>query len=348
MALLDSGNNEFSTSVTRSGFHYKSRRLRKLLRALTAYQTGPTTQRLNYLKRRITRWVEENTNEAVKRGTLVTRLEQEVDGRLGLLNVNTDSEVETVDPHDRVDQMDDWETQWNGYLKGKFPLLQQIEITDLPSGVPGSYTFTKENVHSEGDRNAALAKLGPIKNPQYAPDYWLILGKLVLTSKLGKYYGRCFSCAAAVIASIVNEPELDHLVVEHVGSIAYDHHLIIVGRENANGLDDSGLNGQMHHWGNAFIIDVWQGNHSGNYQYVALPRQCDYVNGQQLRFFAGYPTNRRGADRSFYQGLRDLRTSPLNQNVMAQVMEQRGDTGVGPETEFVMNPTPPPTWIPRA
>ncbi|WP_182869953.1 hypothetical protein [Stieleria mannarensis] len=335
MPLLSPRDTGFALSVARNKWHFKSRRLCKLLRVLVETQNTPSARNLARLQKRIDRWRDKNPKEVAARGTRLAELEGEVAAALAALNA---PDLDVPEPPDPIDfGGDDIPVLTDAELKRRFPSLQQIQITDLPSGVPGQYTFTPENIHSEGDRNKALARLGPTKNPQDDLLYWLILGKLVTTPKLGSYYGRCFSCAAAVIKCLVSDEDFDDLVIEHVGSIAYDHHLIILGRENADGSTAWGLERQDH-WGDALVIDVWQGNHSGTFQYLYEPREYDYTNGQKLRWFCSYDPAKRAEHRIYLAGLRELRASPLNARVMGQALAHKGDTSVGEAGAWVKDP----------
>jgi hypothetical protein len=356
MPLLSPGNTEFRESVTRGMFHFKSRRLRKLLAALAAFQNDSSGAKLAALAKRLRRWKEENPNELRARGTRVAALEQEIKAMADRMGGEVAREAERDEPvglHEADDSEADVGPFANG-LRRKFAVWTEIEITDKPTGVPGKYNFTEGNSFSEGDRNSALAMLGVEHNPEQNPKYWLALGKLVQTEKLGKYYGRCFSCAAAVIYSLVMDEEYDGLMIEHIGAVRYDHHLVLVGRANANGTDGTGLNGKQAAWGDAVVIDVWQGNLAGDFEYVFLPKDSEYVHGEEQRWFCAFPPEKRGEHRAYAQSVKQLRTAPL----LARVLAQRGDPSTGAEGKSIKNPAyqrwldggkkglKPPQWIP--
>lgn len=79
MALMDRGNTEFKTSVTRSGLHYKSSRLERLLKALVDVQNNPTNaEKLKYVHKRLWRWRQETPKEFAARGTKFDALLAEI------------------------------------------------------------------------------------------------------------------------------------------------------------------------------------------------------------------------------------------------------------------------------
>jgi hypothetical protein len=88
MALLDANNTEFKESVTRTGLHFKSGRLKRLLNALTDVQKNPNDgAKLAYLFKRIHRWKQENPKEFAKRGARVDELLGEIRQRAQQLHV---------------------------------------------------------------------------------------------------------------------------------------------------------------------------------------------------------------------------------------------------------------------
>jgi hypothetical protein len=88
-SLLDPGNQEFRASVTRSNWHYRSGRLKKLLTALEEVQNAgtATAQQITYLHKRLWRWRQKNPGEFSKRGGLFDRLLGDIQARARTLGV---------------------------------------------------------------------------------------------------------------------------------------------------------------------------------------------------------------------------------------------------------------------
>jgi hypothetical protein len=114
----------------------------------------------------------------------------------------------------------------------------------------------------------------------------------------GHCYGRCFSCAAAVIYTLMMDPAFDEYLFEHVGAISYDHHLVLLGRPNAAGVKGEGLDDRKAWATKTVVVDVWQGNLNGNDDFVSLASMNTYA-AARLRFFCAYPVRTRSADREF-------------------------------------------------
>ncbi len=175
-----------------------------------------------------------------------------------------------------------------------------IKITDIPTGRPGVYTFTKDNPHTEADSRLAQArvakKMGVDTNTQSLPEYWIHVGALVRKREPENRFGRCHSCAAAVIHCLIMDPRFDDCMIEHVGSKEHDHHFVLIGRPNANGINDKGL-GDQYSWQDCAVIDVWDGNlpskeNDGIHQYVSDALACGYTKGTMKLFAAFTPQDR--------------------------------------------------------
>lgn len=193
-------------------------------------------------------------------------------------------------------------------LHQKFPVLKKIEITDIPTGVPKEYRFTDTNSFAESDRTQAALILGQAgRHRQYNPKYWLALGKLVTTPRVGRHYGRCLSCASAVIKVLVEDPVYDDLMIEHIGSPNWDHHMVLVGRGNADGTTANGLM-EKGNWGEGIILDVWQGNLSpSGFKYVYTQANCKYVS-KDLKLFCAFTPDKRAEHRAYLAGVPAVHT----------------------------------------
>ncbi|MCX6599616.1 MAG: hypothetical protein NTV70_24950 [Acidobacteria bacterium] len=289
-------------SVTRGWPHWKTGRLDKLVTALTAFQTTPAAAELKYLYKRLYRWIEKNPNEFHARSRLVGQLAYEIERRAVALGASVMAEAREF----RRVTLTSAPQLWTPLVE-LTPLIavhnanwSNIEVTDLPTGVPGEYNFSAGNVFSEGDRNVAIQEMGHGAEVQLNKQYWLRLGLKVLTPQSnGIRYGRCFSCAAAVIYSLVRDQTFDDYTIEHIGSTDFDHHLILVGRSNANGVSEAGLADGWDQWKwTGVIIDVWQARLNGNADYGTLAHQNRYAGGH-LRWFCVYSTGTRAVDRNF-------------------------------------------------
>jgi hypothetical protein len=188
-----------------------------------------------------------------------------------------------------------------------------VNVTDIPiKGNPGKYTFTPENAISESDRTLALIHLGFGRNKETTPEYWLTLGYLM--HKRTEKYGRCFSCAAYAIFCLVAAPELDDILIEHVGAKNFDHHLLLLDRTNADGSSNAGLNSHEL-WQDAYVIDVWQGNLDAADQlpraYLQSAKDHRYAKSD-LKLFATFPPSKRIEHRRFAQRLSDTDLMPKN------------------------------------
>ena len=136
-------------------------------------------------------------------------------------------------------------------------LWERIEVTDLPTGTSGQYTHTENDKKTTTQKGTASGQVLALKldnvdasNVIERPEYWVSLGRLVFASNAA----RCFGCAAAVIYTYCYENRFPNLWLEVVGSAGYDHHFVVVGRENEDIRD-------VDNWGHgAFVIDVWHSN----------------------------------------------------------------------------------------
>jgi len=305
MALLDQNDTRFRTAVALSGPHTPSGELKQLLAALeTVQQQGRRREYLTVLYAAMVQWVTKDPKEVKTRGSLLLALRDEVE---------QEAAVAGFDVSRYSDQFDRAAGDWAAWalqrgrlqraraaLHPHFPALRAIEITDQPTGAAGQYAFTDGNAYSEGDRNLAIGETpeGGGKK-QNEPRYWLRLGRRVLTAQQdGKCYGRCFSCAAAVIYTLVTDPAFDKLLIEHVGSIGYDHHLVLVGRPNATDTAGTGLSDRESWMTKTVAVDVWQGNLNGNDDFISLASMNVYA-AANLKFYCAYAVSTRSADRQF-------------------------------------------------
>jgi hypothetical protein len=79
MPYLSRGNLDFHTSVTRTGLHYKTTRLKKLLTALVDLQDHPSDkQKIAYLHKRMMRWRMKEPKEFAKRNSKFQELLHEL------------------------------------------------------------------------------------------------------------------------------------------------------------------------------------------------------------------------------------------------------------------------------
>lgn len=88
MALLDRGNTDFRASVTRTGLHYKTSRLKRLLKALVKVQDNPTdAAKLQYLFKRCHRWRIKEPKEWAARNSRYEELLGEIRTKARTLNL---------------------------------------------------------------------------------------------------------------------------------------------------------------------------------------------------------------------------------------------------------------------
>ncbi len=307
MPLLDNGNTQFATSVTRSWSpHYKSASLDTLEAALLAVQNNPANGgMLQTLYVRLREWVVAHPKEFGKRGSLVGQLAYQIERRAQALGISVAYEAGWFRMLTLRHNVHMWTPlrDLRAAIASHNAEWSPIVITDEPTGVPGQYHFTAANMFSEGDRNLAVQATGGA-HVQNNPDYWLDLGIRVITPQADTHcYGRCFSCAAAVIYTLVRDARFDDYTIEHIGSIAFDHHLVLVGRSNADGVSEAGLNAGHSQWKwTGVIIDVWQENIAHTTNFGSLAHQNRYAGGN-LRWFCAYSTAGRAGHRATANGL---------------------------------------------
>jgi hypothetical protein len=307
MGFLSAGNREFHAAVTRTGAHLKTSRLRRLEAALLAVQTNAgDTVRLKYLYKRLYRWMEENPAEFRTRGALATKLAYQIEQRAGKINANIIVEQAEFTRVRGLRGAPVWTPlpELTPAIQAHVAAWGAISITDVPQA-GGGYAYTAGNAFSEADRNGAIAEEGNHPNIQLRSNYWIRLGKRVMTPQLdGICYGRCFSCAAAVIYELVRDPAFDDYMIEHVGATANDHHLVVVGRKTATGVDASRLNINLPDWqSTSIVIDVWEANLPPIGVMFMIATANAYAPGGNLRWFCAYPPENRLADRGFANGL---------------------------------------------
>lgn len=334
MALLDRNNTDFEESITRAWSpHYKSSALKNCVAAVKAFQDdNANAVKLGTAYQRLYDWISANPKEFAKRGSKVEALRREILQKAVQLGAN----LALIDAQfRRLNHV--WKAIFLQDIRAKIgPHIntwRTIEITDQPTGVPGQYNFTVGNHYAEADRNQANLDTNEVQdNKQNHPNYWLRLGRRVVTAQVdNKRYGRCFSCAAAVIYSLVTDPSFDEYMIEHVGAIEYDHHLVLLDRANATGNSSNGLNDQRASWmSTAVVIDVWQGNLNGNTNYVDIAAGNQYAQAN-LRWFCAFPPNQRAADRAFAGGLPVPQRNVVNLDRIQEVRQAR-EQGIGEAT----------------
>lgn len=112
------------------------------------------------------------------------------------------------------------------------------------------------------------------------PDYWVKLGEMALSAE----YGRCFSCAGVAILQLVKNPKFDGYVLESVGAVSYDHHFVLVGRDNVGSSDPPG--------DNTLVVDIWQANQGADPPMV-LWKDFTYNKETTLKVFCTIPAGDR-------------------------------------------------------
>lgn len=141
-----------------------------------------------------------------------------------------------------------------------------IEITDIPTDTPGVYKYTKNDQQTTTMKGTAAAKLAMThkkKDIVDLPEYWAELGRLVSKHRMG----RCYSCAALVVYTLVMDPTYDELVIAVMGNVDYDHQFVLIGTmaevESKKG----------------YVIDIWQSNLDKVTPQVLPLNECRYTQG---------------------------------------------------------------------
>jgi hypothetical protein len=79
LRYLEPGNQEFFSAVNRNFFHYKSRELKQVMRALVSLQYHPNSlTHLASLEQSVQRWEEQHPKEVEKRGRALSILKAEM------------------------------------------------------------------------------------------------------------------------------------------------------------------------------------------------------------------------------------------------------------------------------
>ena len=79
LRYLEPGNQDFFSAVNRNFFHYKSRELKQVMRALTSMQHHPHSLRhLDSLEQAIYDWETQHPKEIEKRGRVLSALKSEI------------------------------------------------------------------------------------------------------------------------------------------------------------------------------------------------------------------------------------------------------------------------------
>ncbi|MDT9678667.1 hypothetical protein F6R97_29685 [Pseudomonas sp. JV414] len=128
-------------------------------------------------------------------------------------------------------------------------LWAKITVTDIPTKKHGVYNYTKDDPITTQQKGSASGvveiTLRIAGKPLEAPEFWVLLGGMVLEST----FGRCFSCAAAAVHTLVHDEYFDRCEVVIMGTKKYDHYFVCV----ANTL------GEIKS-GEGIAIDIWQAN----------------------------------------------------------------------------------------
>jgi hypothetical protein len=122
--------------------------------------------------------------------------------------------------------------------------LKTIFVCDIPTGTSRGAYLTEKSTGSIVD----MAKINIAKTTE--PAGWLNLGRAVLTNRMGK----CWSCAAAVIYKLVTDPRFDTVRIESIGAKGYDHHFVVINRNQGDVTNMSTWNNEV------ILIDAWQAN----------------------------------------------------------------------------------------
>jgi hypothetical protein len=144
-----------------------------------------------------------------------------------------------------------------------------IEITDEPTDKPGVYKYTEKDKQTTNIKGSAAVKLKDkvaYNEITEAPEYWAELGRLVAKHK----FGRCYSCAALAVYTLVMDTSYDDLLIAVVGNEAFDHQFVVVGTES----DISEQKG--------YAIDIWQSNVDGKTPFVMPVNENIYSKGAKL------------------------------------------------------------------
>jgi hypothetical protein len=330
MPLLDNGNTQFATAVTRAWRpHYKSASLDTLEAALLAVQNNPANGgMLQTLYVRLREWIVAHPREFGKRGSLVGQLVYQIERRAQALGISVVYEAGWF----RMLTVRHNVQMWTPLRDLRAALAGHnadwlIRVTDIPVG-PGLYNHTPEDRYALEDRATALAELGPTLHPQNDPRFWLRLGRHVMTARADTHrYGRCYSCASAVIHTLVADAAFNDYMIEHVASTNYDHHLVLVGRSNANGVSNAGLADGWDQWKwSAVIVDAWQANiPPATTNFASLAHQNQYAQSP-LTWYCAYTPANRAADRAFAAALGPVvRVAPQPAMVAAARLAQQAD-----------------------
>ena len=176
----------------------------------------------------------------------------------------------------------------------------QIEISDIPTGAPGVYEHTKNDLYTTSAKGAAqahaIAGTGcDMSAVGQKPEYWIKLGQLTINNGVG----RCFSCAAVAAYTLVKDPAFDAFIIDVAGSAAYDHHFVVLSSSGAR------VGKTKTIWPESSIaIDIWQGNLS-KISHVFLWKNYQYkgTSGSDNKLFASLKPENRQAHRALAQQL---------------------------------------------
>jgi hypothetical protein len=122
--------------------------------------------------------------------------------------------------------------------------LKAIFVCDIPTTTSRVYLT---EVSSSALVDSSKVNLGNVRTASG----WLILGKMVLTNRMGK----CWSCAAAVVYKLVADPRFDAIRIESIGAVNFDHHFVVINRDPTTNVES------MQTWNpDAILVDAWQAN----------------------------------------------------------------------------------------
>lgn len=157
-----------------------------------------------------------------------------------------------------------------------------ITVTDIPTAQHGVYEHTKDDpitTQQKGSASAVVEITLKIKGkPLNAPEFWVLLGGMVLKSK----FGRCFSCAAAAVHTLIHDEYFDRYEMTVMGTEKYDHYFVCVGE--SMGEIKSGL---------GTAIDIWQANLSNKPDAYAHSPAKTFLYWSEAQIICDIPKTRR-------------------------------------------------------
>jgi hypothetical protein len=165
-----------------------------------------------------------------------------------------------------------------------------IEITDIPTGEYARYEHTASDFGTTTQKAAAAGVVrryfGVIGTGEVLthPGYWMELGRIVMKSKIG----RCFSCSAAAVFTLVSDPAFDELTLMVMGSKKSDHYFVCVGT-SAGAINA----------GNGTAVDIWQANLNKDPNSMCKTPCSSFMYWRGAMPICEIPTDKRTALRKF-------------------------------------------------